>query len=189
MIYIIGPKDKYSIDPSIPVINTTSHSTNWSRGLSPFVLGPCKLYDSYISKNVENGWQYAKVYKEYVDNNDNPTDNYFEWARNGWDNPKAVRYPMGKGSVPLYSYWNGNKLSYIDARKKIYIPLYTNALMNSPVLSNLIDFYRSNKDIALFDFDGYNYNKLGMSINEVVNCESKIMGHGFVIMMFLLSYA
>lgn len=38
------------------VIDTTSHSTNWSKGLSPFFLGPVELYDDYEAKTFENGY-------------------------------------------------------------------------------------------------------------------------------------
>ena len=32
---------------------------------------------------------------------------------------------MGKGKIPLYSWWKGQKLDYINARKQIYVPLYS----------------------------------------------------------------
>lgn len=52
MIYVIGPQNKAPDDAV--VINTTSRSANWSKGLSPFFLGPVKLYGDYVSQNVEN---------------------------------------------------------------------------------------------------------------------------------------
>jgi len=55
MIYVIGPYDKAPVGST--VINTTSRSDNWTRSLSPFLCGPCKLYGEYTSINVENGWQ------------------------------------------------------------------------------------------------------------------------------------
>ena len=41
------------------VVDTTSRSSNWSRGLSPFIIGPVKLYGDYESVNFENLWQYT----------------------------------------------------------------------------------------------------------------------------------
>jgi hypothetical protein len=38
------------------VIDTTSKSTNWSKGLSPFFLGPIDLYDDMVSQNFESAW-------------------------------------------------------------------------------------------------------------------------------------
>ena len=43
---IIGPKDTQL--PGDVVINTTSQSNNWSRGLSPFYLGPIPLYENAV---------------------------------------------------------------------------------------------------------------------------------------------
>lgn len=184
MIYICGYRDK--IPENSIVINTTSKSNNWSRYLSPFFLGPCKLYDGYTSKNVENAWQYSKVYPEFVDNDNNPKKEYFEWAKNGWHKDFADRYPMGKGNVPLYSYWDGEKLGYINARKTIYIPIYKNAVIKKPaynILKNLAN--NSDKDIYLLDFDGYNYIELGMSLDDVINNSNKKMGHAFVLALML----
>lgn len=73
--------------------------------------------------NMENAWQYAKVYKRHTSSLGNPTSDYWVWARQGWSSRIANRYPMGKGSKPEYSLWNGEKLGYIDARRKIYAPL------------------------------------------------------------------
>ncbi len=47
---------QYKLPEDAVVINTTSRSSNWSRGLSPFFLGPIYLYDGFVSKNIENAW-------------------------------------------------------------------------------------------------------------------------------------
>jgi hypothetical protein len=166
-------------------INATSRSsTQWSTGLSPFFLGPVPLYGGQIAQNVENGWQYTKVYKEHIDQNLNPTPQYFEWAREGWANHRAVRYPMGKGARPEYSYWDGLKLGYIEARKKIYIPLYAYAVAKSQAYQKLKEIY-AKQDVYLRDFDGYNHRKLNMSYEEVINNPKRKMGHAFVLAMLL----
>ena len=59
---------------------------------------------------MENAWQYSKVYKCFLNNQNEPTEKYFEWAKNGWNSAWANRYPMGKGAIPEYSFWNGEKL-------------------------------------------------------------------------------
>jgi len=80
------------------VINTTSKSSEeWTKELSPFFIGPVKLYGNIISQNFENGWQFAKVYKEFADEKGEPTGKYFEWASEGWNTVKAIRFPMGRG--------------------------------------------------------------------------------------------
>lgn len=186
MIYVIGPG--YKVPEGAIMINTTSHSTNWSRGLSPFVLGPVNLYDGYIAKNVENGWQYAKFFEYYAEEDGSIGERYFKWAKEGWDNSRAVRYPMGKGSVPLCSYWAGEKLNYIDARKKIYIPLYSAAVKKSAAFATLKTLADKGQDLYLWDFDGYNHKALNLTYEEVINDPKRTMGHGFVIAMLLEGY-
>lgn len=175
VLKVIGYKDKFNGE----YINTTSRSSNWSKGLSPFYLS-CD-----IAKNVENGWQYSKVYTEHVDEQGNPTKEYFDWAYEGFNKVKADRYPMGKGRAPLYSYWNGEKLDYIEARKKIYIPLYAKAVVKSEAYKILKDLYDSGNDIVLWDFDGYDHTKLKMTFDDVINSRRKKMGHAFVLAMLL----
>ena len=88
---------------------------------------------------------------------------------------------MGKGAVPLYSLWDGVKLSYVEARKKIYFPGYAKAVATTAAFSQLLEEYRNKKEITLWDFDGYDHLKLGMTIKDVVNCPTRKMGHAFVL--------
>ena len=76
------------------------------------LLGPVPLYSEMWSQNMENAWQYAKVYAQY----EFDMNAYWAWAQAGWNNPWAVRYPMGKGARPAYSLWAGDRLDYIAAR-------------------------------------------------------------------------
>ena len=79
------------------IVNTTSRSQeDWSRELSPFFLGPVKLYGWNTAKNVENAWQYSKVYDRHLDDFNRPSQEYFQWAKDGWAKETADRYPMGK---------------------------------------------------------------------------------------------
>jgi len=167
-------------------IDTTSKSIcKWTTELSPFHLGPCKLYGNYSSKNVENGWQYTKVYDQFIDVNRNPTKEYFDWAIDGWNNIKAQRYPMGKGSIPQYSYWDGIKYNYIDARKNIYVPLYANSVIKTNGYAKLKELINSNINIYLMDYDAYRHRDLNMTLTDVLNYPTKKMGHAFVLMMLL----
>jgi len=181
ILKVIGPRDKFYGE----YINTTSHSTNWSKELSPFYLGPIDLYSNYKALNMENAWQFSKVYKEHVDLAQNIIHEYYDWAIKGWNSKFAYRYPMGKGTIPLYSLWNNEKLDYIEARKKIYLPLYARAVVKTKAFSILKDKYDNDEDIVLWDFDGYDHGKLNMTIDDVLNCQSKKMGHAFVLYMLL----
>lgn len=184
MIRIIGPRDRR--DPF--AINTTSHSkAEWSSGLSPFSLGPVKLYGSHTARLFENAWQFAKVYPEHADSSGGPTGQYWHWARTGWNSRKAFRYPMGKGRKPLYSLWNDRRLAYIEARKEIYLPLYRDAVKLTPAYARLKEIYAQRGTITLFDFDGYDHNTLGRSLRDVLNDPARICGHAFILAM-MLSY-
>ena len=166
------------------VINTTSRSNTWSIGLSPFFLGPVKLYGNYVSNNVENGWQFSKCFDYYLDNGE-PGERYFKWAQDGWNSKRANRYPMGKGVAPLYSYWDGEKLSYIEARKKIYIPLYSNAVKNTLAFKCLQAAHEDYKDIYLQDFDAHNLEPGSFKYEDLWNNSNIKVGHAYVLAMML----
>lgn len=176
MITVIGPRSR-----EVDFIDTTSRSRTWSRGLSPFFLGPVKLYGDYTARNVENAWQFSKVYSEHGE----PNADYFAWAEKGWRDTKAHRYPMGRGRKPLYSYWDGEKLGYVEARKRIYIPLYASAVEKSAVFRVLLETYLKAETLTLWDYDGYDHRSLGMTLKDVANSAEKKMGHAFVLAMLL----
>jgi hypothetical protein len=176
-VTIHGPEDGLGPD----TINTTSRSRTWSQGLSPFIVGPVEMYDGLESYNMENAWQYAKVYAEHVGYDDVPTEEYWEWAKEGWACRRAHRYPMGRGAKPKFSWWDGEALDYIEARKKIYIPLYARAVSKTTAFAKLRAIYEERGEVTLWDFDGYDHRALGMSYKDVVNDPTRSLGHAFVI--------
>lgn len=185
MLFVESYKNINSVPSNSIMINTTSKSDNWTRGLSPFFIYAGHLYDNFYAQNIENAWQGAKVYKKF-DENGKPSLEYFEWANKLWKSKYAERYPMGKGSVPMYSWWAGEKLDYIEARKKIYVPLYSKGVIQTEAFKKLLDIYRTTeKDIYLVDFDGYNHITMGKSLIDVLNDPKKSMGHAFVIFNML----
>ena len=176
-------------DPNGIYVNTTSKSeVDWQTDLSPFYLGPCELYWGLQSERMENAWQYCKVYPQY-DNHGEPTEEYFEWAHKGWCNSLPVRYPMGKGKKPLYSWWDGHKLSYLEARKHIYVPLYARAVIKTRGFLKLMELYiealGQNKTLYLRDYDAYRHEEAGMTLRQVLENDKKKCGHAFVLAMML----
>lgn len=183
MIYVFGPKDKPPKD--LLVINTTSTSNDFGCALSPFLLGPVDLYDGLVSQTVENGWQYSKVYAKHIDSSGEPTKEYWEWAEEGWRNTRAVRYPMGKGAVPVYFLWGGKspytqmrKLSYVEARRQIYAKLYRPCAAKTPAFAKLKEL-AAQGDLGLWDFDGCNHHALGLTIDQVIDDPKRKAGHAF----------
>lgn len=184
-IKVIGPRDKKELPDNSVLVYTVSRASGWSRGLSPFFCGPVKLYGGYIAKNVENAWQFSKVYKVHIGQDGDPTDEYFEWAKRGWNDNRAHRYPMGKGAKPEYSWWDGERLGYIEARKKIYVPLYARAVGKTEAYRKLRDLCKDEENIYLWDFDGYDHDKLGMTMMDVLDNPTRPMGHAFVLKRML----
>jgi len=179
---------QYKLPEDAIVINTTSRSSNWSRGLSPFFLGPIDLYNGFISQNMENAWQFSKVYEYYTDSDGNPDERYFKWAEAGWNDKFAHRYPMGKGAIPLYSWWDGEKLSYIEARNQIYIPLYSKAVKDTEAFKRLKEIYEREVSVYLQDFDAHNLAPDSFSYIDLINNQSIKFGHAYVLAMMLDNY-
>ena len=59
------------------------------------------------------------------------------------------------------------------------------AVCSSPGFKQISEMIEDGRKIALADFDGYDNVKLGMSMQDVVNCETRKLGHAFVIKMIL----
>lgn len=163
------------------VIDTTSSSGQY-RELSPFVL------PAPPAKNFENLWQFSKVYKSYWDSiNNTPTPYWYQWRRDGFAASFAIRYPMGKGAIPICSWWQDKPLNYIEARKKIYALEYAKNVIETSAFKRLKHIYQDcyNTELILLDYDAYDHLKLGMSLIDVINNPSRKMGHAFVLIMML----
>lgn len=189
-ITIVGPRELKALagPRSIPgvLVSTVVNRGDWRTGLSPFCLGPAPLYSGTEARLFENAWQYAKVYERHVGPDGNPIPEYFAWARTGWDDPRPRRYPMGKGAKPAYSWWNGRKLGYVEARRTIYFPLYRDLVARTPAFARLQAILGQGNDLILFDYDGYDHERLGMSLGQVLASPTRKMGHAFVLKAMLL---
>lgn len=184
-------KALFKFDKNIPqdavIVDTTSNSGDF-RELSPFVL---RVPFRGMSVIFENLWQFSKVYKNQVLSIDGyPDASWYKWSEKGMALDRAVRYPMGKGAVPLYSFWDGEKLGYIEARKKIYAPIYAESVDKTGAAYRLEGLYsnclNTGKDLILLDYDAYDYEALNMTLKDVINNPNRKMGHAFVLMMMLL---
>jgi len=179
----IAPKNCVELD-------VTSRSLTWARTLSPFLLEGGKTWTGDFARNVENLYQYSKVYRVHVDKNDDPNEDWLRWAKAGWNTKLGIRYPMGKEAVPLYSYWNGKKLGYLEAKEKLYVKMYFRSVRKTDAYKKLEEVYKeclkSGKTLVLRDFDSYNHIKLGMSAQDVLKNEHRKFGHGFVLMFMLM---
>jgi hypothetical protein len=82
--------------------------------------------------------------------------------------PKSVlRHPYRQfGYEPddmlYWPFWNEEKgvyepLSYLAARKKVYVPEYAKLVAHTPALRWIKSLLDQGKKVALLDFDGFNY--------------------------------
>lgn len=167
--------------PNAVEVDTTSRGP--FKDLSPFYLGP--IVDPFYGDKCllfENYWQYSKVYWEHWNTPSGIKDEYWEWRRGGFNNQRAVRYPMGKGVKPIGLLQGNELLDYIPARKKVYARYYSELVRATKSYAMLFDWFVNQKrDIVLRDFDGYDYHALGMNLVDVVNHPKRKQGHAFII--------
>lgn len=163
-------------------VDVTTRSKTKYRQLSPMLLGPV-VVDGIISQNVENAWQYSKVYPVHWDREmERPTNEWYSWSAEGFAKKWADRYPMGKGAIPVASWHKGEALTYIKARRNIYIPVYGAAVLQYQ--QHLLDELAERAwwgDITIVDFDAYDHHSLGYTLDDVVKDPTRKMGHGFVL--------
>lgn len=118
----------------------------------------CSQYDSTII------WDWpAEVHVE----NDIPNDKYWKWREEGMKCQYAVRYPVGMKarSECLYCLWpTGNfdldggdeyeELDYVEARKKIYVNVYTDLVKEQPKFDKLKKMLKNGDNLLIIEVDG-----------------------------------
>jgi hypothetical protein len=161
-------------------IDTTSRSKSV---FSPFLSG-CRA--PLKANCMENAWQYSKVYPQHNDGG-KPNKEWSLWHYEGLNKTWADRYPAGKGAVPLYTWYNNQQLSYVEARKALYVPLYRDMIANNKAAQYAIGKIikqLETKDVYLKDFDGYN--DPDKTFDEIINDSKKKMGHAFILREIIL---
>jgi hypothetical protein len=177
---------KHEVPEDSIVINVTSYSDSFGRMLSPFNVGPVNLYDGYWAHNLENGYQFAKIYSQYSNDKGEPNDNYWKWAKAGWENKKPIKYPLGAWNECLHHWWKGRKLNRLEAQNEIFLPLYKDAVTNTKEFKRLKEIYEtSNRNIVLLDFEGYDHNFLEIPLKDVFAHPDYPVGQGFALIGLL----
>jgi len=195
-------------------------------------LGPYLLKDER-GRIFENIWQFAKVYKvvpaareklsrysntviwehpeETHVKNDKLTEKYFAWRKKGMNAEYAIRYPVGfhHRHKCLYSYYNRKKLSYIQARYRIYLPLYVKFVKKEPKFDELKKRLNDGENLLIIEVDGPHQESLDYykekydvdddfivndtmlidedNINIMMNDPKHPFGHGYCLAYALLS--
>jgi hypothetical protein len=90
---------------------------------------------------------------------------------------------MGKGVKPVCSWWDGQALTYLEARRHIYVPIYSKAVLCSPAYGTLRSLYQQKGEVTILDFDVQCRN--GRTWSEIFNDADHPFGHGYVLGMML----
>jgi len=187
-------------------VNVTSGSMNKFDGasakeMSPMYLGPvgdCLLFENY--------WQYGKKFKEL--GHAVSRDKWLKFRERGCKRKKGDRHPSGtKSKEVLYQYekngktfnkwryyvayiaeYGGIEMGYIEARKRVYVPVYSELVSETNAFKGLKKLVDSGQSVMILDYDGP---KKTTEVTEKVlrtalNDPSRPFGHGYVIASLLI---
>ena len=187
-IRVIGPSNysRYAGHPFL--VDVTAHSAApWSKGLAPEVLGPVALYGGRKAQTMRNGWEHCKVFSANVGEDGQPSPQYWDWATNGWNSLAIDKQSKGKSSErPEFFWWEGKRMNALDARKRIYWPLYRNAVALTPAFTHLKAMVERCPEVVLFDFEGYDEEAEDLTLKDVVLDLRRNLSHAFVLKAMLL---
>lgn len=161
----------------------------WSQ-LSPMKIGPVDFVEllpsgawvARTAQNFENMWQSAKVWPGEEASNGFPTQEWYERRAQICADLKPRRH-IKKGVVPLYSWWQGKKLSYDEARRHMYIPMYMELVRRTEAwraLTFLVEKKQTN--VQLLGYDGRSF----VDLNDELRDLTKPFGHELVLCAMLL---
>lgn len=147
--------------------------------LDPVNVGPCLLYKGRRSINLHNAWEYSKVYKEHTLNGQ-PTNEYWEWAQNGWNSKEPAKITKKKC---LYHLWDGIKYGVIEARKNIFASKYIRAVSDVPEYIEIKSAANSHNIVGLIAKHGIDHKKY--SLTEILFSPDKELDYAFLLAMML----
>ena len=167
-----------------PWLDVSSYSTNWGRLLSPFLLGPVELDDGRSSLRNENAWQFSKVYRDQWDADAlRPTSAWWTWSDAGFADERAHRFPRGRGAKPVGSWHDGSLLDYLSARRRIYVPLYRQAVLRSEAWAALREWFERTATPTVWEPDGRDLGSRGLL--DAALDPTWPLGHSAVLAMML----
>ena len=143
---------------------------------------------------MENIWQGSKVYEKvretvctyskydptvvwnyheetHVDAEDTLKDEYFVWRKKLQNNPYAVRYPVGFNYMKecICAFKDDefdNPLDYIEARKAIYVPIYTELVKKCKKFKVLKEKLSKGVNLLICEVDGPHQESLDYYIEK-----------------------
>lgn len=190
-----GPGDKkWPVVDGYRNINVCSSGAGVWKQLSPMKLGPIEFTEImadgshrvFTATNLENLWQSAKVWPGEEAPNGRPNAEWYKRRAAICADVKAHRHiKKGKGvnpNVPLYSWWDGKKLTYDEARRTIYIPIYKELVRKTEAWRRLLSIVKDGQCVQLLGYDGRPFENLEDELNDT----TKPFGHELVLCQMLL---
>jgi len=193
-----------------PIVHTSNGSEYvnvpaFSRGagiwktLSPFFLVPEKFEEKMPDgtkhkrsvTNIENLWQATKVEERLSRESKGlpPDDSWWVRRNKVWSDPVPHRHVVPKSDRVHPSqarhYWNGEYLSYEDARKKIYIPFYWNSAEKEEAFKMMVDMRERGVNFQIIGPDGRNIDS-NLGLYGELQILTKPFGHEIVLVAMLL---
>jgi len=187
--------------------------------LSPMILGPVLVDGLGFAANIEDGWQGCKVWSFHMRGcfavdaktlwQDDPTQPAHDPQGNAWipewrkwsehirfsgeakrhrakADPNAVN-----PNVPLFCYWQGERLDYVTARCRMYVPWYAELVQQTESYKYLKARFDAGTSLILLDPDGQGREQPWQALSRAtltarIRDPELIFGHGFVLASVLL---
>jgi len=114
----------------------------------------------YSSKYNHIVWSWPSEY--HLVNNE-PNDNYWRWRNAGKNNKYPVRNPVGWNHMKTCAFSlekdepiseSNPRLDYIESRKRIYLPIYYEAVTKSPRFHELKNRLLNGENLLIIEIDG-----------------------------------
>ena len=234
-VYKGGKPTDPSFEGFIPILVLTKSYKRWY-ALSPYSLKNdeghimeniwqfSKVYET-IPENEEHYSRYDKRViwshpaERHVGTNGILTKEYWSWREKGFNNKESVRYPVGfqhrtkclytiKEDKHEYNPETSKKLSYIEARKAIYMPVYNELARKTYRFKELKKLLKEGKNLLIIEVDGpheesMDYYKKEYGVDDdfiqdstilvnkenmeiMLNDEKHAFGHGYCLAIALL---
>jgi hypothetical protein len=204
----------------IPCKNRSAYHT-----LSPMLLGPIldPETDEVWALNIEDAWQGAKVYPHHL-LGAAPEDEarwlpaWLEYNRRVRMSGQALRHRattaqraaaaaaagVATTNSGVFTWFRGQHLSYVDARRVMYMPWYEALAEREPAFVDLQRRYRAGEELLIMDPDGLDPERPGDAqylqadaaeggVTERAFClllrdSTRPFGHGLVLAACLMGY-
>lgn len=174
------------------VTSMQSKSSQLRKDLSP--MSPETAYKEFYC--FENFWQSGKRFSHL---NHNDVSEHRKYVQKWKDLTKGKRRILPGTYKPfdaLFETERDTPFGYLESRKQIYIPLYSQIIKEKPSIKKYRELLKEGKNICIYDFDGprdedgkpicVEFNK--ETYEKYLNDTRRPFGHGFVVGKVLMDF-